>query len=257
MSIAHLSNGRLVLGVGVSGPQVVEGWYGQPFPRPLERTREFVALVRMMLRREGPVTFDGSHYRLPYPGGSHLGKPLKLIGQPLRPAVPIYLGAMGPRNIALAKEIADGWLPLYMSPYRMREVYGEVVAGFSRGFEVACPVQVVLGDDLAQCLFPVKVTLAFYIGGMGHKTKNFSKEQIARMGYAEAADRVQQLFLEGRRGEAIEAVPDALADEISLCGPPARIRERLAAWRATPVTSLVVMARDPAVLRLLAEAVAA
>src|SRR2546428_248617 len=160
--------------------------------------------------------------------------PLKLIGQPLRSAVPIFLGAMGPRNIALAKEIADGWLPLYMSPYRMRDVYGDLLDGFRPEFEIACPVQVVVGDDVAQCLFPVKITLAFYIGGMGHRTKNFSKEQVARMGYADAADRVQQLFLEGRRGEAIAAVPDELADEIALCGPPARIRERLGAWRKTP-----------------------
>jgi F420-dependent oxidoreductase-like protein len=255
MTIDHLSGGRLILGLGVSGPQVVEGWYGQPFTRPLERTREYVKLIRTMLRREEPVVFQGRQYQLPYPGGLGIGKPLKLIGQPRRADVPIYLGAMGPKNIALAKEIADGWLPLYMSPYRMREVYGDLVASFPPGFEIPCPVQVVVGDDLAQCLFPVKMTLAFYIGGMGHKTKNFSKEQVARMGYGEAADHVQALFLEGRRGEAIEAVPDALADEISLCGPPARIRERLAAWRATPVTTLVVMARDPAVLRFLAEAV--
>ena len=255
MTIDHLSGGRLILGLGVSGPQVVEGWYGQPFPRPLERTREFVELVRTMLRREGPVVFEGRHYRLPHPGGSGLGKPLKLIGQPLRAAVPIYLGAMGPKNIALAQEIADGWLPLYMSPYRVRQVYGELLEGFRAGFEVACPVQVVVGDDVAQCLFPVKTTLAFYIGGMGHRTKNFSKEQVARMGYAAAAERVQQLFLEGRRGDAIAAVPDALADEIALCGPPARIRERLGAWRKTPVTTLVAMTRDPGVLRLLAEEV--
>src|SRR5919198_901771 len=215
-----------------------------------ERTREFVALVRAMLRREGPVTFQGRHYQLPYPGGSGLGKPLKLIGQPLRTEVPIYLGAMGPKNIALAREIADGWLPLYMSPYRMREVYGTLLDGLRPGFEVACPVQVVMGDDLAQCLVPVKTTLAFYIGGMGHRTKNFSKEQIARLGYAEAAERVQRLFIEGRRGEAIETVPDALADEIALCGPPPPIRERLRAWNETPVTTLVVMTRDPAVLRL-------
>ncbi len=256
MTIDHLSGGRLILGLGVSGPQVVEGWYGQPFPRPLERTREFVALVRMMLRRDGPVRFQGRHYQLPHPGGAGLGKPLKLIGQPRRADVPIYLGAMGPKNIALARDIADGWLPLYMSPYRMREAYGSLIEGFRPGFEVACPVPVVMGDDLSQCLFPVKMTLAFYIGGMGHKTKNFSKEQVARMGYAEAAERVQQLFLEGKRGESIEAVPDALADEISLCGPAARIRERAQAWRDTPVTALIVMTRDPAVLHLMADVVA-
>jgi len=255
MTIDHLSHGRLILGLGVSGPQVVEGWYGQPFPRPLERTREYVAIVRQMLAREDYVRFQGKQYQLPYPGGMGIGKPLKLINQPLRPHVPIYLGAMGPKNIELAKEIADGWLPLYMSPYRMKEVYGDAVSNFPAGFEIPCPVMVVPGDDLSQCLFPVKMTLSFYIGGMGHKSKNFSKEQIARMGYAKEADVVQQLFLEGKRGEAIEAVPDALADEIALCGPWARIKDRLQAWHDTPVTTLVTMARDPAVLRRLAELV--
>jgi F420-dependent oxidoreductase-like protein len=255
MTIDHLSHGRLLLGLGVSGPQVVEGWYGQPFPRPLERTREYVHLLRTMLKREGYVSFQGKQYQLPYPGGMGIGKPLKLINQPLRAHVPIYLGAMGPKNIQLSKEIADGWLPLYMSPYRMKAVYGDVLNDFPPGFEIPCPVQVVVGDDLEQCLFPVKMTLAFYIGGMGHKSKNFSKEQIDRMGYKEAADQVQQLFLEGKRGDAIEAVPNALADEIALCGPLDRIKDRLQAWRDTPVTTLVTMARDPAVLRQLAEMV--
>src|SRR2546428_11331224 len=205
-----------------------------------------------MLRREGPVVFHGRHYQLPPPGGSGLGKPLKLIGQPLRPEVPIYLGAMGPRNIALAKDIADGWLPLYMSPYRMREVYGELLQGCRPGFEIACPVQVVVSDDVAQCLFPVKTTLAFYIGGMGHRTKNFSKEQVARMGYGAAAERVQQLFLEGRRGEAIAAVPDELADGVAPCGAPPRLRERPDARRETPGTTPVAVRRAPAVRAALA-----
>src|SRR5213594_241597 len=219
MTIDHLSGGRLILGLGVSGPQVVEGWYGQPFPRPLERTREFVTLVRTMLRREGPVVFQGRHYQLPYSGGSGLGKALKLIGQPLRPDVPIYLGAMGPKNIALAMEIADGWLPLYMSPYRMREVYGELLEGFRAGFQIACPVQVVVGDDVAQCLFPVKTTLAFYIGGMGHRTKNFSKEQVARMGYAAAAERVQQLFLEAGGAKRLRRFPTSWPTRSRSAGP--------------------------------------
>ena len=144
MTVDHLSHGRLLLGLGVSGPQVVEGWYGQPFPRPLERTREYVHLLRTMLRREGYVSFQGKQYQLPYPGGLGIGKPLKLINQPLRAHVPIYLGAMGPKNIQLAKEIADGWLPLYMSPYRMKEVYGDVLRDFPAGFEIPCPVQVVV-----------------------------------------------------------------------------------------------------------------
>jgi len=169
-------------------------------------------------------------------------------------AIAILSASAGPRNIALANKIADGWLPLYMSLYRMAQVYGSVLEGFRKGFEIACPVQVGGGDDLARCLLPVKMTLAFSIGGMGHRTKNFSKEKVARMGYAAAAERVQQSFLAGQRGEGIEVVPDALADEIVLCGPPARIRESLMAWRATPVATPVVMTRGPTVLRLRAEA---
>jgi F420-dependent oxidoreductase-like protein len=252
-TIDHLSNGRLILGVGVSGPQVVEGWYGQPFPRPMGRTREFVQLVRAMLRREGPVTFDGAHYRLPHRGGSGLGKPLKLIVRPLRADIPIYLGAEGPKNVALAAEIADGWLPLFYSPYRT-EVYAESLRGARPGFEIACPVTVSVHDDLEQALLPIKWMLAFYIGGMGAAAKNFHLNLIARLGFEGEARRVQQLFLEGRRAEAAAAVPDRLADEISLAGPAARIRDRLAAWQASPVTTILAGTRDPAALRVLAEA---
>jgi F420-dependent oxidoreductase-like protein len=253
-TIDHLSGGRLILGIGVSGPQVVEGWYGQPFPGPLGRTRELVTLVRAMLRREGPVAFAGEHYQLPHPGGSGLGKPLKLITRPLRAEIPIYLGAEGPKNVALATEICDGWLPLFFSPYRPH-VYADALRGARPGFEIACTVQVVLNDDLAQALLPIKWMLAFYIGGMGARSQNFHQKLIARMGFAEAAERVQRLFLEGKRAEAAAAVPDELADEIALAGPPARIRDRLAAWRASPVTTLLAGTRDPAAVRLLAEAV--
>src|SRR6266446_10326655 len=204
-TIDHLSGGRLVLGIGVSGPQVVEGWYGQPFPKPMGRTREFVALLREMLRRERPVTFGGEHYQLPYPGGARLGKPLKLIVRPLRAEIPIYLGAEGPKNVALATEIADGWLPLFYSPYR-KHVYAESLRGARPGFE---------GE----------------------------------------ARRVQELFLAGNRAEAVAAVPDRLADEISLAGSAARIRDRLAAWKESPVTTLLAGTRDLAAVRLLAEAV--
>ena len=253
-TIDHLSGGRLLLGIGVSGPQVVEGWYGQPFPRPLGRTREFVAILRAMLRREGPVTFAGAHYQLPYPGGAGLGKPLQLIVHPLRRAIPIYLGAEGPKNVTLATEIADGWLPLFFSPFRAH-VYAEALRGAKPGFEVACPVTVVVNDDLAAALVPIKWTLAFYIGGMGAAQRNFHLNLIARLGFSEAAREVQRLFLEGKRAEAAAAVPDELADEISLAGPPGRIRDRLAAWRESPVTTLLCGTRDPAALRLLAEAV--
>lgn len=252
-TIDHLSGGRLILGVGVSGPQVVEGWYGQPFPKPMGRTREFITLLRTMLRREGPVTFAGEHYQLPYNGGSGLGKPLKLIMKPLRADIPIYLAAEGPKNVAMATEIADGWLPLYYSPYRP-EVYAESLKHMKPGFEIACPVTVNVHEDLEQALAPVKWMLAFYIGGMGAKTRNFHANLVRRMGYADAADTVQQLFLEGKRAEAAAAVPDQFADEISLVGPPARIRDRLQAWKKTPITTLLAGTRDPTALRLLAEA---
>jgi F420-dependent oxidoreductase-like protein len=252
-TIDHLSRGRLILGVGVSGPQVVEGWYGQPFPKPLARTREFVEIVRRMLRREEPVEFHGEHYDLPLRGGLGLGKPLKLIVHPRRAEIPIYLGAEGPKNVALAAEIADGWLPIFLSPYRWK-IYEESLAGRRAGFEIACPVTVVVNDDVAQALLPVKTSLAFYIGGMGARTRNFHLDLMKRMGFASEATKVQELFLDGKRGEAVAAVPDALADEISLVGPPARIRERLAAWRESPVTALLAGTRDPAALRLLAEA---
>ena len=252
-TIDHLSNGRLILGIGVSGPQVVEGWYGQPFPRPLGRTREFVSLLREMLRREGPVAFEGEHYQLPYKGGSGLGKPLKLIMHPRRADIPIYIAAEGPKNVELATEIGDGWLPLFISPYRS-EIYGEVTSRLRPGFEVACPVTVVIGDDVAQALLPVKYMIAFYIGGMGARSRNFHAELISRMGFADAAARIQDLFLAGKRDEAVAAVPDELADEISLVGPPERVRDRLQVWKESFVTTLLVGTRDPAAVRALAAA---
>jgi len=252
-TIDHLSGGRLILGIGVSGPQVVEGWYGQPFPRPMARTREFVELVRTMLRREGPVTYDGTHYQLPYPGGARLGKPLKLIVHPRRADIPIYLGAEGPKNVAMATEIADGWLPLFYSPYRT-DVYRDSLRNLRPGFEIACTVTVNVNDDLEQALLPIKWALAFYIGGMGAAEKNFHLNLIARLGFEAEARRVQELFLAGKRAEAVAAVPDRLADEISLAGSPARIRDRLQAWKASPVTTILVGSREPAALRVMAEA---
>jgi F420-dependent oxidoreductase-like protein len=253
-TIDHLSGGRLMLGIGVSGPQVVEGWYGQPFPKPLARTREFVELFRAMLRREGPVSFNGKHYQLPYPGGAGLGKPLKLIVHPLRDRIPIYLGAEGPKNVALAAEIADGWLPLFVSPFRM-DIFKDSLRSAKPGFDIAATVNVIINDDLAQALMPVKMMLGFYLGGMGARSKNFHLNLMERMGFGDAARKVQDLFFAGQRAEAFAAVPDELADEISLAGPPARIRERLQAWKTCGVTSLLAGTRDPAALRLLAEAV--
>jgi F420-dependent oxidoreductase-like protein len=253
-TIDHLSGGRLILGIGVSGPQVVEGWYGQPFPKPMGRTREFVRLLRTMLRREGPVSFAGEHYQLPYPGGARLGKALKLIVRPLRSEIPIYLGAEGPKNVAMAAEIADGWLPLFYSPFRT-DAYRDSLRNLRPGFEIACAVTVNVNDDLEQALLPIKWMLAFYIGGMGAAQKNFHLNLIGRLGFEGEARRVQELFLEGKRAEAAAAVPDRLADEISLAGSPARIKDRVQAWKGSPVTTILVGSREPAALRLMAESV--
>jgi F420-dependent oxidoreductase-like protein len=245
VTLDHLSNGRLILGLGVSGPQVVEGWYGQPSNRPLARTREYVEVIRRALRREGPLEFDGEFYPLPYRGSGSvgLGKPLKIMTHPLRAEIPIYLGAEGPKNVTQTAEIADGWLPLYYSPYRP-EVYADQLVGAKDGFEIASLVTVAVTDDVSAALSGVRAGLGFYIGGMGAKGQNYHTKLMARMGYEEAAYRVQDLFFAGKRDEAIAAVPEEFADEISLVGPPARIRERLAAWEASPVTTMLVGARD-------------
>ncbi|RJL22800.1 LLM class F420-dependent oxidoreductase [Bailinhaonella thermotolerans] len=256
MTLDHLTGGRLLLGVGASGPQVVEGWYGVPFPKPLARTREYVEIMKRIWRREEPVTSDGEHYPLPYPGGAGLGKPLKLITHPLRPEIPLYLGAEGPRNVALAAEIADGWLPLFVFPEKIERMYGESLAAAGPGFDIAAMVHVIVTDDVAQAIDIVKMTLTLYIGGMGAKSRNFHADIIGRMGYADAAAKIQELYLAGRRDEAFRAIPDELADGISLVGPIERIRERLALWRDSPVTSLLAMGpRDEPTLRALRDAV--
>ncbi|MFF0772586.1 LLM class F420-dependent oxidoreductase [Nonomuraea wenchangensis] len=254
MTLDHLTGGRLLLGVGASGPQVVEGWYGQPFARPLARTREYVEIMRKVWRREEPVTGDGPHYPLPLPDG--LGKPLKLITHPLRPDIPVYLGAEGPKNVALAAEIGQGWLPLFAFPEKIEEMYGGALAGAPAGFEVAAMVTVVVSDDVRAALDGVKLMLTLYIGGMGARHRNFHADIIGRMGYAEAAEHIQALYLAGRKDEAFRAIPDELADGISLVGPPGRIRERLELWRKSPVTSLLVMGpRDEPTLELVRDLV--
>src|SRR4051812_15270423 len=257
-TIDHLSGGRLVLGLGVSGPQVVEGWYGVPFPKPLARTREYVEILRRIWRREEPVTNDGEHYPLPYPGGTGLGKPLKMTVHPLRSDIPIYLGAEGQKNVALATEIADGWLPIFYHPERGGSLYADALSGARDDFEIACPVTVVINDDVDEAVSLVKWTLAFYIGGMGAKNKNFHLDVIGRMGFEEEAERVQELFLDGQREEAMRAVPDDLADGIALCGPLPRIKDRLQLWRESPVTQLLIGGlKDPGQLRAFADVVAA
>jgi F420-dependent oxidoreductase-like protein len=256
LTLDHLSKGRMNLGLGVSGPQVVEGWYGQPFSKPLARTREYVDIIRQILRREAPVESAGPHYPLPYRGEGAwgMGKPLRPITHPLRANLPILLGAEGPKNVALAAEICDGWLPLYYSPFRP-EVYSESLAGAKPGFEVMVGVNIRVTDDLQSAYQQSKAVLGFYVGGMGSKKRNFHKELMARMGFEAEAEKIQEHFMAGDRAAAFEAVPDAFVDEISLVGPKERIRERLQAWQRTPVTHLLVPGADVQKLREIAEIV--
>ena len=246
------SEGRLILGIGVSGPQVVEGWYGQPYGKPLARTREWIALFRKMIAREGPVVFDGEYFQLPLNGGTGLGKPLRLITHPYRREIPIYLGAEGPRNVALGAELCQGWVPMFISPYRMG-VYEASLAQANTSFEIAATITVSVNDDLEAALAPIKQQVGFYAGGMGAKTYNLHKNHIARLGFADAAEEIQNLFMSGERMRAFEAVPDQFADEISLSGSKDRIRERLQDWEKSPVTSLLVSVQDVETLRFLAE----
>ncbi|TNF89223.1 MAG: LLM class F420-dependent oxidoreductase [Gammaproteobacteria bacterium] len=256
LTLDLLSNGRLILGMGVSGPQVVEGWYGRPFPKPLARTREYIDIMRQVFRREGPVTNDGPHYPLPYNGedGTGLGKPLKPIVHPLRADIPIYMGAEGPKNIALSTEIADGWLPLFYNPYD-ESVYAESLVNAKPDFEIAQMVTVNITDDIPAGLASVKYFMSFYIGGMGAKTTNFHKDLFVRMGYEEEAERIQDLFMQDKRDEAAQVIPDELADSMALIGPKERISERLQAWRDSRVTTMLVATTDKDMLRTMAELV--
>ncbi|HET9242403.1 MAG TPA: LLM class F420-dependent oxidoreductase, partial [Gaiella sp.] len=254
-----LSGGRVLLGLGTSGPQVAEGWHGQAWGKPLTRTREYVEIVRTILRREEPLEHHGEHYDIPFSGdgATGLGKPLKIIIHPPRADVPIYLAAIGPKNVALAAEIADGWLPIFFSPERFAETHAPMLEeGFARrggrpeGWDLAAHVPVVVADDVAAARDFLKPLLALYVGGMGAKGQNFYTRLAARYGYEEAAATIQDHYLAGRRNEAIAAVPDALVDEVALVGDRARIADRLAAFREAGVATLVLQARQPEALRL-------
>jgi F420-dependent oxidoreductase-like protein len=261
-TLDHLSGGRVLLGLGTSGPQVAEGWHGQAWGRPLARTREYVAIVRAILRREEPLEHHGAHYDIPYSGAdaSGLGKPLKIIVRPLRPEIPIYLAAIGPKNVALTAEIADGWLPIFFSPERFGQTHGpSLEEGFARrggrpeGWDLAPQVPVVVSDDLGAARDSLRPLLALYVGGMGARGQNFYARLAARYGFEDQAARIQDLYLEGSREEAAAAVPDALIDEVALVGDRARIADRLAAFEACGATTLILQTRQPEALRLLAE----
>jgi F420-dependent oxidoreductase-like protein len=260
MTLDHLSGGRFILGLGASGPQVVEGWYGDEYPRPLARTREYVDNVRQVLAREKPVEYQGDRYRLPNLHGTGLGKPRKSIVHPLRADLPIYLAAEGPKNVALSAEIADGWLPMFYAP-RVDGFYREALKeGFARPgarhtpdeFEVACHVPIIVADDIEAAANFYRPMLALYIGGMGAKEVNFHNEVFVRMGYVDEAQHIQTLYLEGRKEEAAAAVPLQLVQDVALIGPKEKIRDDLEAWRESCITTLLLYG-DTNTMRTMAE----
>ena len=262
MTLDHLSGGRVVLGIGASGPQVVEGWYGQPYPRPLERTREYVEIMRAVFRRDEPVEFHGKHYDLPFRGGAGLGKALKSTVHPLREDIPIFLAAEGPKNVALSAEIADGWLPLFFSPKSDATYRAALAEGFARkgarrtagDFEVAAIVPVIVNDDIEQAANAIRPMLALYVGGMGAKGANFHYDVLARLGYEAECAHVQELYLAGNKREAIAAIPTKMVEDTALIGPIEKIRDELPAWKATCLTTMLVSG-PPQTLRAVAELV--
>ena len=265
VTLNELSGGRFLLGLGLSGPQVVEGWHGVAYGKPLAKTREYVSIVRTAIARKERLTHDGDHYQIPYRGtdATGLGKPLKLMTHPSHP-VPIYLAAIGPKNVTLTAEIADGWLPIFYSPERAGDVYGPLLeAGFSRSgeeakqerFDTVATLQAIVTDDVESARMQVKPILALYIGGMGAKGRNFYNDLACRYGYEEAATSIQDLYLSGKKMEAIHSVPDDLVDELSLIGTKEMIRDRLEAWKESGVTTIALSPTDAGTLRTVAELV--
>jgi F420-dependent oxidoreductase-like protein len=247
-----MSGGRFLLGLGTSGPQVVEGWHGEAWGKPLAKTREYVELVRAALRRE-TLEHDGEHYQVPYrgAGATGLGKPLKLMVRPLRADIPIYLASLRPKSVELAAEIADGWLPIFFSPERARTTFP---VSFARdGLDIAACVPAVLSDDVSSARNALKPYYALYVGGMGARGSNFYNELVRSYGFEVEAETIQTLFLDGKQREAAAAVPDALIDEMALVGPRERIADRLAAWRESGATTLLVSTRDPETVQAMAE----
>lgn len=263
ITMDHLSGGRFRLGLGASGPQVVEGWYGQPYPKPLARTREYVEIINKIVAREEPVAYDGDHYQLPYDGGAGLGKPLKCTVHPVRPHIPIYLGAEGPKNVALTAEIADGWLPLFFAPKDDTFYRDALTEGFGRAggdksldtFDVAAVVPVIVDEDVEAAADLIRPMLALYAGGMGAREANFHLNVFTRMGYEDDCAKIQDLYLAGDKKAAIAAVPTSMVEDVALVGPPDKIRSDLDAWRESVVNTLVVSGPPP-LLETIAEIVA-
>jgi len=250
MTMDHLSDGRFILGLGASGPHVVEGWYVQEYPKPLARTREYVEIVRQIVRREAPVDFHGAFYDMPNKGGTGLGKPLKSTIHPRRKEIPIFLGAEGPKNVALSAEICDGWLPLFFSP-KDDGFYRQCLQdGFDKSgdptkkdrFEVAATLMMIPGDDVEKCADMIRPFLALYAGGMGAREANFHFEVFARMGYEDVALKVQDLYLAGKKQEAAAAIPLRMVEDVALVGPPDKIRGELEQWKETCLTTFLVSA---------------
>jgi F420-dependent oxidoreductase-like protein len=249
MTMDHLTGGRVLLGIGTSNPQVVEGWYGQPYPRPLERTREYIEILRAVIAREQPVVYHGKHYQLPFPGGTGLGKPLRSILHPYRASIPIYLGAEGPKNVALAAEIADGWNTIFFSP-SMNGFYAAALAeGFARPgarhtsatFDVVGgPMRIIADDDVERAADLLRPSLALYIGGMGARGVNYHHEVFARMGYEAQAATIQHHYLAGDKKAAIAAVPTAMVEDVALIGPWAKIADEIQRWTQTVLTTFCI-----------------
>lgn len=280
MTLDQLSGGRFLLGLGLSGPQVVEGWHGVAYGKPLAKSREYVQIVREILKREKPLVHDGEYYQIPYQGGdaTGLGKPLKSILHG-RADMPIYLAAIGPKNVQLCAEIADGWLPIFFSPEHYDSVYkAQIEAGFAaanqsltpaplphgegehkpkslENFDIAPTVQVMMDDNLEACWNALKPMLALYIGGMGAKGRNFYNDLAVRYGFEEAAATIQELYLSGDKAGAVSAIPNELVDAVALCGSKERIKDRLALWRNSPVTTLNLGLYDVNTLRTMCELV--
>ncbi|MEA2459718.1 MAG: hypothetical protein QOC95_2690 [Thermoleophilaceae bacterium] len=262
MTLDHLSGGRFILGLGVSGPQVVEGWYGQPFSKPLARTREYIGILRDIWARKGPVTNDGPHYPLPLPGGTGLAKPLKASIHPLREDIPIYLGAEGPKNIALCAELCDGWLAMLFSPHHEELYRPQLEEGWGRDgarrgpddFDVAASVPFIVSDDIEAAADSLRPMYALYFGGMGAKGANFHANVPIRMGYEDEVDEIQDLYLAGKKDEAAAKIPTALIEQLALIGPRDKIKHDLEVWRESLVTTLLVQG-DRETIRAAAEIV--